>query len=67
MKLTVVTTKAVYFGEYKLSLNRDQMNTKDCEQNEIVNHCQEEDHTFSWDKKMLLDIWLPRLPNLRQF
>lgn len=23
MKLTVVTTKAVYFGEYKLSLNRD--------------------------------------------
>ena len=53
--------EAVYFGEskqsLKLRLDEQKRSVKNwnCEKNEIVKHCWEADHNFSWDQKKVVD------------
>ena len=53
--------EAVYFGESKRSLksrsdeHKRSVRNCDCKKNEIVKHCWEADHNFSWDQKKFVD------------
>ena len=50
---------SVYFGESKRSFksrsdeHKRSVRNCDCEKNEIVKHCLEADHNFSWDPKVV--------------
>ena len=53
--------QAVYFGESKQSLksrsdeHKRSVRNCDSDKNEIVKHCWEADHNFSWDQKKVVD------------
>ena len=53
--------EAVYFGESKQSLksrsdeHKRSVRNCDSDKNEIVKHCWEADHNFSWDQKKVVD------------
>ena len=53
--------EAVYFGESKQSLKSRSdeqerfVRNCNCKKNEIVKHCWEADHNFSWDQKEVVD------------
>ena len=53
--------QAVYFGESKLSLkscsddHKRSVRNWDCDKNETVKHCWEEDHSFNWNQVKLID------------
>ena len=61
MKLALVTCEAVYFGDSKGSLksrsdeHKRSVRNCDCEKNEMVKHCWEADHNFSWDREKNID------------
>ena len=62
--------KAVYFGEPKRSLkmrsdeHKRSVKNYNCEKNEIVKHCWEEDHNFSWDQKEVVDRESSLIPRM---
>ena len=53
--------KAVYFGQFKRSLNslsdEHKISVRNCDyyKNEIAKHCWEADYNFGWDQKKLVD------------
>ena len=60
MRLTVATVKQptwVNLKSLKSCLDENKRSAKncDCELNEIVIHCSEADHNFSWDQKKVVD------------